>query len=147
MEEDVIISFRVPKGLRNQFQVAMKESNTNASEYLRDVMTRRVRGMIPVAEKIDPVDLARQILEGLPIWRTTNHRLTGKTDDENLADLLSLLAYTVVEQNSLLEQVIGFGEKISNERENFIAKFIETKPTRKPYKPPYTALPFPDYDE
>lgn len=144
--EDVIISFRVPKGLRNLFQVAMKESNTNASEYLRDVMTRRVRGMIPVPDKIDPVDLARQILDGFPIWRTTIHRLAGKSDDENLADLFSLLAYTVIEQDCLLKQVTGLGEKISNERETLVEKFIQTKPTRKPYEPPVTAPPLPHYE-
>ncbi len=143
--EEVIVSFRVPKGLRNLFQVAMKESNTNASEYLRDVMTKRVRGMMPVPDKTDPVDLARQILGGFPIWRITNHRLVNKSDDENLYDLFNLLAFTVIEQNNLLEQVAGLGGKISNERENLIEKFIETKSTRPPYEPPVTAPPIPHY--
>lgn len=135
MEEDVIISFRVPKRLRNQFQIAMKESNTNASEYLRDAMKKRVRGMMPAPEMLDPVDFARKILEGHPVWRM-NNCFSGKTDDEYLAEYFNILAYTIVEQSILLDEVVILGEKISSERENIVAKFLETKPDRKPYEPP-----------
>lgn len=123
-EEEVILSIRVPKSLRQQFQAAMKQDGTNASEYLRAAMLKRLEYMTPELSALDPVNIARQILDGVPVWSyiQNGYLMSGYSHTEayhkNLVVLFNMLSYTVVEQDALLEKFSIFGAKLAEDRES-----------------------------
>lgn len=157
-----IISVRVSGALREAFNQAMADSGTNASEFLRETIRKRVEGVIPGPQRVDPVEEAKSVLMD-EYWAGTNYLLRHLSNNEiypanwgeeieRLRNICEWMAFTVLKQDELLRKFEILAEKSTNERGNIMQEFAETRAPRKPpgptiYSSPLPSLPYDVFPE
>jgi hypothetical protein len=135
----------------------MEESGTNASDFLREAIRKRVEGVLPGPQRVDPVEEAKSVLKD-EYWADTNYLLRRLSNNniypsswgegiERLRSVCEWMAFTVLKQDEFLRKFEILAEKSTNELGNVMQEFAETRAPRKPpgptiYSPPLHPLPY-----